>query len=243
MQIKALAYWLFGLLMFVSVFAYADKGKKKPAVLARDSSAVQVRQFSEDAISTYSQSEDFLYVDTAKDQELSIWDLIIAWLFQMLAAEIGRSPVFLVIIKYLVLGLIGAGAIYVILKAVGIDVGMFLRKGAKKTALPYVESLENIHEIDFDDELNDAVSNRNYRLAVRLLYLKCLKQLSDRGLIQWQIDKTNKAYYYELSQKNQRDAFGSLTRRFEYVWYGNFTIDEQAFNDIDQLFNKFREQL
>lgn len=234
---------MFGLFMFISVFAFANKGKKKPAVMARDSSSVQVRQFSEDAIGAYSQSEDFKYVDADTKRELSLWDLFLAWVLNMLAAEVGRSPILLVILKYLVLGLIAAGVIFLVLKAIGIDVGLFLRKGAKKTSLPYVESLENIHEINFDDELDEAVSNRNYRLAVRLLYLKCLKQLSDKGLIQWQIDKTNKAYYYELTQKPQRDAFGSLTRRFEYVWYGNFNIDEQAYNDIDRLFNKFREQL
>lgn len=243
MRIKALAYWLFGLFMLISVFTFAQKGKKKPVVMPRDSSAVQVRQFSDEAINTYSQSEDFKYIDPQTKQDLSLWDLFLAWVLNMLASEVGRSPLLLVILKYLILGLIAAGVIFLVLKAIGIDVGMFLRKGAKKTSLPYVESLENIHEINFDDELDEAVSNRNYRLAVRLLYLKCLKQLSDKGLIQWQIDKTNKAYYYELAQKPQRDAFGSLTRRFEYVWYGNFHIDEQAYNDIDQLFSKFREQL
>lgn len=239
---KAFTYWLTGLFLLFAGFAYAGKAKK-PAVVVRDSSAVQVKQFNEDAISTYSQSDDFKYKDADTETELSFWQIFLAWILQMLAAEVGRSPIFLVILKYLILGLIAGGAIYVILKAVGIDVGLFLRKGSKKTVLPYTESLENIHEIDFEDELDDAISNRNYRLAVRLLYLKCLKQLSDRNLIQWQIDKTNKAYYYELTQKPQRDAFGSLTRRFEYVWYGNFKVDEQAFNDINGLFNKFREQL
>ena len=117
-----------------------------------------------------------------------------------------------------------------------------IRGGARKVEVPYSESLENIHEINFDEEIEKAVALHNYRLAVRLLYLKCLKQLSDRNLIQWKIDKTNSAYIYELSDPNQRQTFSRLTRQFEFVWYGNFAIDQQAFGNINQMFQDFKKQ-
>ena len=113
----------------------------------------------------------------------------------------------------------------------------------QKASVPYTESLENIHEINFDDEIEKAISLRNYRVAVRLLYLKCLKQLSDKNLIQWQLDKTNAAYLYELTDPVQKQTFGLLTRQFEYVWYGNFHIDSEAFGDINLLFQNFKKQL
>jgi hypothetical protein len=117
------------------------------------------------------------------------------------------------------------------------------RGEAAKVAVPYSESLEDIHGINFDAEVEKALAQHNYRLAVRLLYLKCLKQLSDKNLIQWEIDKTNTAYLYELKNNEQRQIFGLLTSRFEYVWYGNFPINKQAFSDIDLLFQNFKKQL
>ncbi len=103
------------------------------------------------------------------------------------------------------------------------------RRKSLSANLPYSESLENIHEIDFDAEIEKAVSQHNYRLAVRMLYLKCLKQLSDATLIKWQPEKTNSAYINELNDVVKRTAFKLLTRQFEYVWYGEFAIDGSTF--------------
>ncbi len=132
---------------------------------------------------------------------------------------------------------------FVVFKSLGIDPIKLWRGEAKKINFPYSESLENIHEINFDDEIEKTVSQRDYRLAVRLLYLKCLKQLSDTHLIQWQIDKTNSAYIYELTDPLQKQTFGLLTHQFEYIWYGDFPIDQQAFVTINQLFQNFKTQL
>jgi hypothetical protein len=116
-------------------------------------------------------------------------------------------------------------------------------KDSPQGALPYQETLENIHEINFDDDIESALAQRNFKLAVRLLYLRSLKQLNDAGLIQWQIEKTNSVYVDELSNPNQRQTFSILTRQFEYIWYGNFPIDEQAFRNINTLFQDFKQIL
>ena len=65
----------------------------------------------------------------------------------------------------------------------------------------------------------------NYRLATRLGYLEVLKHLTDRGLIQWQPDKTNHAYLAELAAGPLREAFRGATRQFEYVWYGELRLN------------------
>ena len=64
--------------------------------------------------------------------------------------------------------------------------------------LAYDTAAENIHEVDFATRLAEAEAAGNCRLAVRLGYLQLLKQLTDRGLIHWQPDKTNHAYLAEL---------------------------------------------
>ena len=105
------------------------------------------------------------------------------------------------------------------------------------------ETLENIHEIDFSEQIAIALQNKNYRLVVRLLYLQTLKQLSDKNLIDWQPEKTNQTYVSELKQQPYHQQFVSLTNQFEYIWYGEFYIDENTFQPIYQSFQEFNTQM
>ena len=118
-----------------------------------------------------------------------------------------------------------------------------MAKKSRSADLAYSESLENIHEINFDEAIEKAIASHNYRLAVRLLYLKCLKQLSDASLIAWTPEKTNNAYINELSDAGQRLSFKVLTRQFEYVWYGEFYIDDNVFKNINLMFQQFKNDV
>jgi hypothetical protein len=129
--------------------------------------------------------------------------------------------------------------VYFILKSGGVDLRDVFKRRPAATAVPYSEFFEDINTIDFDAEIENAVSRHNYRFAVRLLYLKCLKQLSDAGLIKWEIDKTNTQYVYELQNSDRRASFSALTRQFEYVWYGEFIIDNNIYGSIANSFREF----
>lgn len=220
---------------------------KPPAVLKTDSSVIKTRRFNEHALETYRKAPEFQYHDV--EVQTSLWTRFWRWfwnwvaqLFSSLKVDGHKSFFDLVLLffEYLIIAL-GLGAIiFMILKLVGIDMFNVLRRKPVAVDIPYSESLENIHEIDFDTELDKAINQQNYRLAVRMLYLKCLKQLSDSQLIDWQPDKTNSIYINELVNPEQRDSFKLLTRQFEYIWYGEFTIDLPAFNNIHSLFRNFR---
>lgn len=81
----------------------------------------------------------------------------------------------------------------------------------------------------------------NYRLVVRLLYLKTLKQLSDRELIHWLPEKTNQAYVLEIADQAKQQEFAQLTTQFEYIWYGEFFIDKNSFAPIQESFHQFNQ--
>jgi hypothetical protein len=240
---------LFALCQTSYTHAAVDVKKTSASKISIDTTKVQLKKFDAKALDKYRGDKDFNYNGEAVGTP-SLWDRLWRWivnLFSGLFKNLPFSGAFLKylgpILKYLALALAVAGIVYVVLKSLGLDMTQLWKLNAKKTDIPYSESLENIHEIDFDAEIEKAVSQHNFRLAVRLLYLKCLKQLSDKNLIHWQIDKTNEAYLYELTDPEQKQTFKRLTRQFEYVWYGNFAINSEAFTSINILFQNFKKQL
>jgi hypothetical protein len=91
---------------------------------------------------------------------------------------------------------------------------------------------ENIHEIDFTKEIQEALKQGDYRKAVRLYYLLSLKLLSDKKLIDWQSHKTNREYIRELRATELRMKLEEVTFMFELVWYGEVEMDQTVFDEI-----------
>ncbi|MBP5340179.1 MAG: DUF4129 domain-containing protein [Prevotella sp.] len=107
---------------------------------------------------------------------------------------------------------------------------LFLRN-ADNEALDYELEQDTIYGVDFDGDIREALSQKNYRQAVRLVYLKTLKHLSDTGKIDWQPSKTPTQYMRQYSLP----AFAELSKRFIRVRYGNFEADEAFFHEMKEL--------
>ncbi|RZJ81356.1 MAG: DUF4129 domain-containing protein [Flavobacterium sp.] len=220
---------------------------KKASVLI-DSSKVVVRQIDEQAVNEYSKQRDFIY-DDVSPASLSWWDrfwrAVGEWLQRLFSGggkHVPKSGFFFVFLKYAAIVLAVALIVFIVLKIFGLDL-KFLTGKSKSVDVPYEESLENIHEIDFEDHLGNAINAGNYRLAVRLLYLKTLKRLTDKNLIDWLPEKTNQTYVAELNGQTYQTDFADLTLQFEYIWYGDFYIDKASFEPINESFNQFNQQL
>jgi hypothetical protein len=241
---------LYLILFILAINAAHGSVQKKPehraaAVVKVDTSAgVNIRSFDKATLTKYSDRPEFKY--NSGNEELSWWDRLWirfwAWFWSLFMFKgLSVLGVILNIIEILLIVAAVGGLIYAILKAVGMDPRTLLSKTPPPT-VPYSEFFEDINTIDFDTEIEKAVAAHNYRFAVRLLYLKCLKQLSDAGVIAWEIDKTNSQYLYELKNDEQRSAFGLLTRQFEYVWYGEFSINDAVYNAIAHSFRDFNKR-
>ncbi len=96
----------------------------------------------------------------------------------------------------------------------------------------YVVGQENIHEINFDNAINDALDVSDYRLAIRLQYLKTLKMLSLGELINWKPNRTNYSYVSELERYPYQADFAQITSYFEFTWYGDFKVDEAGYKEM-----------
>jgi hypothetical protein len=139
--------------------------------------------------------------------------------------------------QYVILAAIGGLVVWLLYKAEFLG-GLFGRK-AEEDPLTYNRLSENIHELDFNSLIDDAIEHHNYRIAVRIYYLKTLKQLTDKHLIHWHPTKTNHIYVRELENSPLKEDFEYLTSQFEYVWYGEFGISELEFSPLKEKFQFF----
>lgn len=234
--------WLCLLLLGSPVAAWAqtkeaDSTSVKPTVSnARDDRApMRVRYPTPDHLRDKQTDRNYQYANEAPPPENPLarfWVWLMRKLGSFLASEAYQN-----VWQYIILAAIAGTAIYLLMKAEVL--GFLFSKKAQSVDLTYENLAENIHEINFDTAVDEAVGQRNFRLAVRLLYLQTLKHLSDTGRIQYKPDKTNRQYVYELANSSLQPDFESLTRQFEFTWYGDFPIDETQFVTLRTSFTSF----
>jgi hypothetical protein len=123
------------------------------------------------------------------------------------------------------------------------DIRLFRKPSAAVTDGEDETIIEDIFELNYDKEIAAAIDAQNFRLATRLMYLRTLKELSDRELIQYKNEKTNSDYLFQLSGTKYYRDFFRLTRDFEYTWYGAFALSAEAFAIVQKDFSSFKQQL
>jgi hypothetical protein len=119
--------------------------------------------------------------------------------------------------------------------------GVFTRNRSQE--MPEIELEETPDETDLEKSLRMALSKKDYRLAVRYLFLQTLYGLGERGVLNLSTDKTNYQYMTELSSKKYANEFAQLSLQYEYVWFGNFPVTETRFATIQQQHKQFLKQI
>jgi hypothetical protein len=105
------------------------------------------------------------------------------------------------------------------------------------------ETTDDIFSHHYDAEIVSATEAGNYRLAVRLWYLRTLKELANRGLIDYRSGRTNQDYVSHLAKSPFYSDFFRLTRNFEYTWYGQFNLSTAAYDMMRNDFENFQNRL
>ena len=106
--------------------------------------------------------------------------------------------------------------------------GLFMRQRDEQT---YEEMEDTIYGIDFDAIISQALGREDYREAIRMIYLRTLKALSDSQQIDWQPFKTPSQYVREFDAA----AFRTLTSHFLRVRYGYFEATRQLYDEVENL--------
>lgn len=208
------------------------------------SSKVEVVDFripTKETIEKYQKDARFQYIDEESKVDVSWFARLKRWLLDKLFGGVDDLVTsglvgWLAIVAGIIL------LIIIILKLAGVNFKAIL--GKKKLNTPEIEIYtENVHEMDFETLITNALRNKDYRLAVRFLYLKNLKLLSDSSIIKWSANKTNYNYQYEISNNTLRSKFLDITFIFDYVWYGEFTLNESDFFKIHSHMTEFNKMV
>lgn len=123
------------------------------------------------------------------------------------------------------------------------ELASLVKPKSKATAFNFSDVTEDLATINFDQKINEAEKQSDYRLAIRWHYLKILFILDKNGLISFASFKTNIDYSNELKAKEYHSGFIKLSRIYEYVWYGQFELNEAWYLSNASEFKTIEKQL
>ncbi len=218
-----------------------DEEEEGPPAGAADTVSVEARNPDQDLIRTLKEDPEMQYEQPPTIAE-SIWERFLLWL-AILISEIfntaentswGR----------LMLYVLGLGALVLIVMLIlKVDAFKVFYSGEGASTMKYNVLDENIHEIDFDREIQGAVQSGDYRRGIRLIFLYALKILSDKQHISWEQGKTNHDYVLEIKEGQVRQWLRQLSYYFDYAWYGNFKVNRDLFDKVNGIFTGWKENV
>lgn len=233
--IKTLIFLFLAFMLAASASGFTLSGKE----VNYDSSTVAVRKIPAEELQKLYADDDYNYVRTSTTAPKTIWERFKEWFWEKIVGlfDTKAGSMTIRIIKYMVVAVAIFFIVFLLLKNDARS--LFYRKGASVSG-NFIESVEDIQEIDFDKRIAEEVARRDFRKAIRLCFLKVIKELNQHQLIHWKQDKTNTDYLKELRNGNYYQQFAELSRLYEYIWYGDFKLDEGNFLTVIQKFNQFK---
>jgi len=205
-----------------------------------DAQTIEEKHFDKDFKKKYTDSE---FVYEHKAPEKNWWDHFKHWLARLFANlfhfESAKASLNFVVILFRIIAiLVIVIVIYFIAKNLSNQEGRWIFGKSDKKTLFYTDAEKNIHLLDFEKLIQESIANGEKRVAIRYYYLWLLKVMAQHNYIEWDIEKTNSDYLYELQQPAQKEEFTYLSYLYNYIWYGEFEIDDLRFSNTENRFKK-----
>jgi len=214
------------------------------SIIKVDSSSVLTMRSVEDDLSKKYSGDEFNYTfKTGESQNLLA--RFIKWVGQGLANVFGinLSPKILEIIEYIIYFLLVILVVFLIVRfLINENFNSIFQKKAK-TVNDINLTEEHIEGIDINNLLKEALNNKDYRLAIRYQFLLTLQKLSKNDIIEWHFDKTNSDYLTEIKQPQLKQGFKKITYLYDYIWYGEQTIDDKKYKTSVLDFESIDKQI
>lgn len=209
-----------------------------PMAKSQPEESTRERRFDPEKLEQLKNDKDLKYEFVPEG--VSLWKRFLFWLRQLILRIIHEATT-TDWTRVLILGLFIIALLYIVMRVLRIDtVKIFYRNSA--LAAPSAQ-IEDIHAVDLNALLNEALLKQDYRLAIRLQFLQVLKLLSERGLIRWEPGKTTHEYLTELNSVELRSDLNRINRYFEYTWYGNFAATPELYQKVSSTYQHWKTRL
>ncbi|MCT3923766.1 DUF4129 domain-containing protein [Elizabethkingia anophelis] len=193
------------------------------------------------------QGSDFDY-SVNKPKE-SLWQKFKKWLGELLNDWFqsnslrGANDLFYVLLRIIAIVLIGF-VLYVIIRFVLSRNGNWVFSKKSKKLNPEDRTItENIHELDLPSLIKNYEEKKEYRSAIRYQFLYLLKLMTDKNMLEWDPEKTNRDYTRMLSGNALQSDFQKLSFVFENVWYGERTIGENEYAIFRKQYQQTQQKI
>ncbi len=236
-------FWLSFALVSMPFYAASEKTKIhfSEKDIKIDTSTIVIHKLPVDFKKKYTDKE---FVYEFKSAQKNAWDRFKEWLasvfnnifnFTDSKVSIHFVEVMLKIIAFLIVIFV----IYLITKSILNKEGQWIfGKNSDKKIIDYSDIEKNIHIVDFKKLVQTTIQNGENRLCIRYYYLWVLKSMATKNIIEWDIEKTNSDYLYEINNQELKNSFSYLSYLYNYIWYGEFDLDEATFEKAKFAFEK-----
>ncbi len=221
-----------------------DKAAHIYTYVPKDTIHRDVRDFPQNFKQKYLSDKDFDYDHSAENTGFlkRVLKAIVKLIENLFSfddlAETGKVSVF--ILKTIV-GLILLVFLYFVIRFLSVKNfnGIFKKKVTEAAPIDFNNVEQLIKEADFAALIAMSEQNGDTRQSIRLYYLWLLKVLNERNIIQWTPEKTNADYMRQIQMPEIRQEFTYLSYLYNYIWYGEFHINDTEYQSAKQAFQKF----
>lgn len=148
------------------------------------------------------------------------------------------NPKVLAVLKWTSFIMMNTLLLFFVLKILGIN--PFRKKSDKNNLQFSLEEIEdNLDKIQLDPYIEEALKNKDYRLAIRLYYLMIIQRLAFKDKIIWKKYKTNKHYLNEMRSVDSFKEFSNLTRDYERIWFSEMFFQKNEYDFFQPKFVQY----
>lgn len=226
----------FLLLVFTSICGLAVSAEKTDTThrsLPFDTAFVRAIGYDSKTYTQFKEKKQYNYYRTVPQGD-SLLDIIRRFLHRYILAPIAGSHTANWIIFVAVVAIIGL--ILFFFRPAWFYINI-------KKKIEFSLENENIHELDFNRLIKDALKLEQYATAIRWNYLQLLKTLHAKKIISWDAHKTVIEYVYEIRQPVLKSNFKEVSQQFLYYRYGNFEASQENWETFTALTHKISSEL
>jgi hypothetical protein len=210
-------------------------------VFPQDSVEVNQRHFDTLELHAYKTNPEYNYENDPK-YDSDLWGYIKGLISSFIRNLLGDkgADTFWNMFEY---ALVIMGVIFLLYALARLNRSPVFQKESKDREFDLEEIDEDSSDEKLESILKIALEQSNFRVAVRVQFLKILKLLDQHQIIIWKDFKTNADFASEIESSSLKESFKELRWVYENIWYGEFAINQDYYNKFEIDVNRFNDHI